>query len=563
MKLAALLFLGMTAMAQAEDAHRPLVGRSLVTTRYGIVASSQPLAARAGTLILERGGNAVDAAIATNAAVGVMEPAMNGVGGDLFVLYWDAKAAKLYGLNASGWAPTGLTPALVASKGVSSMPRDGAFSVTVPGAVAGWQALRDKFGTKPLSELLAPAIHYANEGFPVGEITAQEWAAASGRVSSKAAARTYLPEGRPPVAGQVFKNPDLARTLSRVAEQGRDGFYKGATAEAIVGTLREAGGTMTAQDLAELQAEWVEPISTTYRGWSVSEIPPNTQGIAALMMLRIMEGFPLGEWGFHSPRALHAMIEAKKLAYADMLRYVADPRFGPVPVAPLLDPARAARRAKQIDMAKASCDVAPDRLAGLTDTKGGDTIYLTVVDKDGNIVSLIQSIFSAFGSGIVPEGLGFALHNRGGLFTLEANHPNTLAPRKRPLHTIIPGFMQKDGVQIGFGIMGGFNQAQAHAQFVAGIADYGFTLQEALEAGRFTKLTFEGCDVQVEALVPEKTRMELEKLGHKLLAVPPRHGNFGWGQAVMARPDGVHFGASEPRHDGAAIPESPPVFGNR
>ena len=257
------------------------------------------------------------------------------------------------------------------------------------------------------------------------------------------------------------------------------------------------------------------------------------------------------------------MIEAKKLAYADMLRYVADPRFGPVPVAPLLDPARAARRAKQIDMAKASCDVAPDRLAGLTDAKGGDTIYLTVVDKDGNIVSLIQSIFSAFGSGIVPEGLGFALHNRGGLFTLEANHPNTLAPRKRPLHTIIPGFMQKDGVQIGFGIMGGFNQAQAHAQFVAGIADYGFTLQEALEAGRFTKLTFEGCDVQVEALVPEKTRAELERLGHKLLVVPPRHGNFGWGQAVMARPDGVHFGASEPRHDGAAIPESPPVFGNR
>jgi len=221
MKLSAALLLGMTAMAHADDAHRPLVGRSLVTTRYGIVASSQPLAARAGTLILERGGNAVDAAIATNAAVGVMEPAMNGVGGDLFVLYWDAKAAKLYGLNASGWAPTGLTPALVASKGVSSMPRDGAFSVTVPGAVAGWQALRDKFGTKPLSELLAPAIHYANEGFPVGEITAQEWAAASGRVSSKAAARTYLPEGRPPVAGQVFKNPDLARTLSRVAEQGR------------------------------------------------------------------------------------------------------------------------------------------------------------------------------------------------------------------------------------------------------------------------------------------------------------------------------------------------------
>jgi gamma-glutamyltranspeptidase / glutathione hydrolase len=563
MKLATLLFLGMTAMAQAEDAQRPLVGRSLVTTRYGIVASSQPLAARAGTLILERGGNAVDAAIATNAAVGVMEPAMNGIGGDLFVLYWDAKAGKLHGLNASGWAPTGLTPQSLAAKGVRAMPRDGAASVTVPGTVAGWQALRDKFGTKPLSELLAPAIHYASEGFPVSEITAEAWSAAKGRVGSPTASRTYLPDGRPPAPGQLFKNPELARSLSRIAEQGRDGFYRGATAEAIVRTLREGGGTMTLEDLAELQPEWVEPISTQYRGWTVSEIPPNTQGIAALMMLEIMETFPLGEWGFHSPRALHAMIESKKLAYADMLRYVADPRFGAVPVAQLLDPARSARRAKQVDMAKAACEVAPDRLAGLTDAKGGDTIYLSVVDKDGNIVSLIQSIFSAFGSGIVPEGTGFALHNRGGLFTLETGHPNTLAPRKRPLHTIIPGFMQKDGVQIGFGIMGGFNQAQAHAQFVAGVADYGFTIQEALEAGRFTKPTFAGCDVEIEALVPEAARAELQRLGHELLVVPPRHSNFGWGQAVMARPDGVHFGASEPRHDGAAIPESPPVFKTR
>ncbi|MFI4946692.1 MAG: gamma-glutamyltransferase [Burkholderiales bacterium] len=551
----------MTAMAQAEDARRPLVGRSLVTTRNGIVASSQPLAARAGTLVLERGGNAVDAAIATNAAVGVMEPAMNGIGGDLFVLYWDAKAGKLHGLNASGWAPTGLTPQALAAKGVTTMPRDGAASVTVPGAVAGWQALRDRFGTKPLSELLAPAIHYASEGFPVGEITADAWTAASGRVDAPSASRIYLPGGRPPAPGQLFKNPDLARSLSRIAERGRDGFYKGETADAIVRTLRTAGGTMTLADLAELQPEWVEPISTEYRGWTVSEIPPNTQGIAALMMLEIMEAFPLGEWGFHSPRALHAMIEAKKLAYADMLRYVADPRFGAVPVAQLLDRTRAARRAKQVDMAKAACEVAPDRLAGLTDAKGGDTIYLSVVDKDGNIVSLIQSIFSAFGSGIVPEGTGFALHNRGGLFTLEPGHPNTLAPRKRPLHTIIPGFMQKDGVQIGFGIMGGFNQAQAHAQFVAGIADYGFTIQEALEAGRFTKPTFAGCDVEIEALVPEATRAQLQRLGHQLLVVPARQSNFGWGQAVMARPDGVHFGASEPRHDGAAIPESPRIFG--
>ena len=553
--------LGVTAMGHADDgAPRPLVGRSMVATRYGIVASSQPLAARAGTLILERGGNAVDAAIATNAAVGVMEPAMNGIGGDLFVLYWDAKAARLYGLNASGWAPSGLTPAFLAARDVARMPQSGVHAVTVPGAVAGWQALGDRFGTKPLAELLAPAIRYADEGFPVGEVTAEAWAAAATKLASPSAARTYLVDGRPPRAGQVFRNPDLARSLGRIAERGRAGFYEGPTAEAIVRALAAGGGTMTLADLAELQPEWVEPISTSYRGWTVYEIPPNTQGIAALMMLEIMQAFPLGEWGFHSPRALHAMIEAKKLAYADMLRYVGDPRFSQVPVAQLLDPERAAARARQIDMAKAACEAAPDRLPGVTDSAGHDTIYLSVVDRDGNIVSLIQSVYSAFGSGVVPEGLGFVLHNRGGLFTLEAGQPNTLAPRKRPLHTIIPGFMRKDGVQIGFGIMGGFNQAQAHAQFVAGIADYGFTIQEALEAGRFTKTTFAGCDVEIEALVPEATRAELARLGHQLQVVPPRRPNFGWGQAVLTRPDGVHFGASEPRHDGAAIPESPPVF---
>jgi gamma-glutamyltranspeptidase/glutathione hydrolase len=562
MRRGAAILLGMTVIGQlrAEDAHRPLVGRSLIATRYGIVASSQPLAARAGTLILERGGNAVDAAIATNAAVGVMEPAMNGVGGDLFALYWDTKAGRLYGLNASGWSPSGLTPALLAAKGFSSMPRDGAFSVSVPGAVAGWQALRDRFGTKPLSELLAPAIRYASEGYPVGEITAAAWAAASGTLRSPSAVHTYLPDGKPPGAGQTFRNADLARTLSRIAEQGRDGFYRGPTADGILKTLRDAGGSMTAEDLAEFAPEWVEPISTRYRDWTVYEIPPNTQGIAALMMLEIMQTFPLGEWGFHSPQALHAMIESKKLAYADMLRYVGDPRFSRIPVAELLDPTRAAARARQIDMSRAACDVAPDRLAGLTDAGGGDTIYLSVVDKDGNIVSLIQSLFSAFGSGLVPEASGFALQNRAALFTLEPGRANTLAPRKRPLHTIIPGFMQKDGIRIGFGIMGGFNQAQAHAQFVAGIADYGFTIQEALEAGRFTKPTFAGCDVEIEALVPESTRAALAKLGHQILVVPPRHADFGWGQAVLSRPDGVHFGASEPRHDGAAIPESPPIF---
>jgi gamma-glutamyltranspeptidase/glutathione hydrolase len=317
---------------------------------------------------------------------------------------------------------------------------------------------------------------------------------------------------------------------------------------------------MTAADLKEYQPEWVEPISTTYRGWTVSELPPNTQGIAALMMLNLMEPFPMGEYGFHSTKALHVMIEAKKLAYADMLRYVADQKFTKTPVPAMLSKQHAKSRARLIDPAKAACNVEPSVFDGLTDTAGGDTIYLSVVDKDGNIVSLIQSLYGNFGSGLVAPGTGIMLHNRGGLFTLDESHPNVLAPRKRPLHTIIPAFMQKGDVRIGFGIMGGFNQAQAHAQFVADIADFGLDIQQALEAGRFTKGSFNGCDVQVEALVPEDVRNELKGLGHDVRVVGPRSGAFGYGQAVMSDGNGVHFGASEPRHDGAAIPEAPPVF---
>jgi gamma-glutamyltranspeptidase/glutathione hydrolase len=320
---------------------------------------------------------------------------------------------------------------------------------------------------------------------------------------------------------------------------------------------------MTAADLREFEAEWQDPIRTSYRGWTVYEMPPNGQGIAALMMLNIMERHALADWGFHSARAMHAMIEAKKLAYADMLHYVGDPRHSAVPVAKLLDPAHAARRAASIDMSKARCDALPAEVAGFEGLHGGDTIYLTVIDQNGNIVSLIQSLYSSFGSGLVAPGTGIMLHNRGALFTLEPNRPNTLAPRKRPLHTIIPGFMEKDGVRIGFGIMGGWNQSQAHAQFVANIADYGMTIQQALEAGRFTKGSFQGCDVNVEALVPGTVRDSLIALGHEVRVVRPRTGTFGWGQAVMSTADGVHFGASEPRHDGAAIPQGAPAFPNR
>jgi gamma-glutamyltranspeptidase/glutathione hydrolase len=560
--LALVLVSAGTLAQQSNPPRHPLVGRSVVATRYGIVAASQPLAARAGVQILERGGNAVDAAIATNAVMGVVEPQNNGIGGDLFVMIYDAKTRTLHGLNAGGWAPTGLTPAFLRNKGMKTMPQRGIYSVTVPGAVAGWEAMRAKFGTLPMRDLLASAIFYADQGFPLTEIIANSWGGSSKLLAAEpTTARTYLVAGRAPKAGEIFKNPDLAGSLRLIAENGVRGFYEGKTADAILAISREKGGTMTAADLKEFSPAWVEPISTTYRGWTVSELPPNTQGIAALMMLNLMERFPLGEYGFHSPQALHTMIEAKKLAYADMIRYVADPNFATVPVPAMLNKDYATRRAELINPTKAACAVEPSQFSGLTTSIGADTIYLSVIDKDGNIVSLIQSLYSGFWSGLVPPGTGFMLHNRGGLFTLEESHPNVIAPHKRPLHTIIPAFMQKGDVRIGFGIMGGFNQAQAHAQFVADIADYGMNIQEALEAGRFTKGTFKGCDVSVEGLVPDSTIAALRSLGHDVRVVPPRSGTFGYGQAVMSNGEGVHFGASEPRHDGEAIPEAPQVFG--
>ncbi len=548
----------------APAPRRPVVvGRSKIATTLGIVAASQPLAARAGVQVLERGGGAVDAAIAANAVMGLVEPHMNGIGGDLFVIYYDAKTRTLHGLNSGGWAATGLTPEFLKGRGITRMPGRGIYSVTVPGAVAGWDALRARFGKLPMAEILASAIYYADSGFPLTDVIADNWGRATKSLASHPnSAKTYLIENtRAPKAGEVFRNPDLAATLRLIAQKGRAGFYEGRTADAILSISRENGGTMTAADLKAFEPEWVDPIKTTYRGWDVYELPPNTQGIAALMMLNLMEQSPLGEYGFHSAKALHAMIEAKKLAYADMLRYVADTKFYKTPVPQMLSKDHAKARATLIDPAKAACQVEPSQFPGLTTAPGGDTIYLTAIDKDGNIVSLIQSLFGTFGSGLVPPGTGFMLHNRGALFTLEAGHPNVLAPRKRPLHTIIPAFMQKGDVHIGFGIMGGFNQAQAHAQFVANIVDYGMDIQEALEAGRFTKGSFQGCDVNVEALVPEPVRHELAALGHEVRTIPLRSGTFGWGQAVMSDGTGVHYGASEPRHDGAAIPEAPPVFG--
>ncbi len=532
-----------------------LAGRSRIATTLGVVAASQPLAAQAGAQILARGGHAVDAAIAANAVMGVVEPDMNGIGGDLFVMVSEADGA-LHGLNAGGWAPSALTPSVLKSQGFAAMPSDGIHSVTVPGAVAGWQALHSKFGRLALEDVLAPAIFYAEQGFPVSDIIAGRWATWTEKLAADpGAARTYLPAGHAPRAGQLFYNRDLATSLRAIADRGAAGFYESPTADAILAASRERGGCLTAADLRDYEPEWVHPISTTYRGWSVYELPPNTQGIAALMMLDVMERFPLRDYGLHSARSLHVMIEAKKLAYADMLRYVGDPHFGDPPVAAMLDKAYARSRAQQIRPDAAATRVAASFVDGVTNRAGGDTIYLSAIDRDGNIVSLIQSIYHAFGSGIVPPGTGFALHNRGALFTLEEGHPNALAPRKRPLHTIIPAFMRRDDVRIGFGIMGGWNQAQAHAQFVSNIVDHDLDIQEALEVGRFTKATFDGADVAIEASVPESARRELSALGHEIIVVPERTGTFGSGQAVMSDGAGVHFGASEPRHDGAAIPE--------
>jgi gamma-glutamyltranspeptidase/glutathione hydrolase len=489
---------------------------------------------------------------------------MNGIGGDLFASVYEAATDRLHGLNSGGWAPERLSPALLESLGMAAMPSSGIHTVTVPGAVAGWDALRTRFGTLPFEDLLAPAVFYAEDGFPVSDVIADTWGGLSDKLNGNAnAAATYLTNGRAPRAGEIFRNPALAQSLRLIAREGSSAYYSGRIGDAILETSAQLGGTMAAGDLREFRPQWVEPISTTYRGWTVYELPPNTQGIAALLMLNLMEPFPLGEYGFQSAAALHVMIEAKKLAYADMLRYVGDPRFGTTSTMAVLDKGHAGTRARLIDPARAAADVEPSVFDGLTNSSGGDTIYLSAIDRDGNIVSLIQSIYDGFGSGIVPAGVGFALHNRGALFTLEQGHPNVLAPRKRPLHTIIPGFMQKGRVRIGFGIMGGFNQAQAHAQFVANVADYGLDIQQALEAGRFTKGTFTGRDVCVETLVAESVRSQLAAMGHEVTSVPPRTATFGYGQAVMSDESGVHFGASEPRHDGAAIPEAPRVFADR
>lgn len=556
---AVVVFFSSVLAGGQQFASVPGQGRSMVISKFGIVSTPQFLASQAGAHILEEGGNAIDAAIAANAVMGVVQPYVNGIGGDLFMIYYEAKTGKLYGLNSSGWTPKALTIDYLKSRGVTSINPIGVVTIDVPGAVAGWDAMRSRFGTLPFSQLLAPATYYAQNGFPLAERNARYWV--SKRLLDQPGYReTYVIWPEPPRPGDLFRNPALANSLRQIAAHGRDAYYNGPMTETMVKFLDSQGGLHTREDFRDFQPEWVEPVSTTYHGWTVYELPPNGQGIAALSMLNIMEHFPLSQYGHNSVDALHVMIEAKKLAYADMYKYVGDPRFTPIPVQQLISKELGAQRAKLIDMNKAACQVVPSKIETELDKHGNSTIYLSTIDKDGNIVSLIQSNYAGYGTGLVAPGLGFSFQNRGAGFQLTPGLPNSLAGHKRPLHTIIPAFMEKDDIHIGFGIMGGWNQAQAHAQFVSNVVDFGMNVQAALEQPRFTKETFDGCDVQMEETIPADVRAGLALRGHQIKLLEPFSFTVGQGAAVVRDSSRqVNFAAGDPRSDGAAIPQEPPA----
>jgi gamma-glutamyltranspeptidase/glutathione hydrolase len=559
--LAALFLHSVIVLAQ-QFSSVPGQGRSMVVSKFGIVSTPQFLASQAGAHILEHGGNAIDAAIAANAVMGVVQPYVNGIGGDLFMVYYEAKTGKVYGLNSSGWTPKALTIDYLKAKGVTEINPIGVETIDVPGTVAGWDAMRTRFGSLPFSQLLAPAIYYAQNGFPLAERNARYWI--SKRLMDQPGWKeTYDVWPNAPRPGDLFKNPALANSLRQICAKGRDAYYNGPMTEIMVKFLNAHGGVHTREDFRDFQPEWVEPVSTTYRGWTVYELPPNGQGIAALSMLNIMEHFPMAQYGHNSVDALHVMIEAKKLAYADMYKYVGDPRFTPVPVKELISKDLAGQRAKLIDMNRAACQVVPSNISAELDKHGNSTIYLSTIDKDGNIVSLIQSNYAGYGTGFVAPGLGFSFQNRGAGFQLTPGLPNSLAGHKRPLHTIIPAFMEKGDIHIGFGIMGGWNQAQAHAQFVANVVDYGMNVQAALEQPRFTKDTFEGCDVQMEETIPADVRAGLSQRGHQIKLLEPFSFSVGQGAAVVRDSSReVNFAAGDPRSDGAAIPQEPNLSRN-
>lgn len=545
--------------AERHERQPGRVGRSVVIAPHGMVATSHPLAAQIGLDILKAGGNAVDAAIATNAALGLMEPMSCGIGGDLFALVWDAKTQKLHGLNASGRSPGKATRAFFAGKGLKEIPTLGPLSWSVPGCVDGWEVLRAKFGTLPLSKILAPTIQYAEQGFPVTEVIAGYWAGAEARLAETPdAARTFLIDGKAPRTGDLFKNPNLGRTYRLIGEKGRDAFYQGELAQAMVAYSEKWGGLFSLADFAGHTSTWVDPVRTTYRGHEVWQIPPPGQGIAVLQMLNLLEGYDLKTLGPNSPEYWHLFLEAKKLAYADRAKFYADPAFAQVPVKELVSKPYADKRRGLIDLKKARTDIP----AGDPKLGQADTVYLTVVDRDRNCVSLIQSNYFGFGSGLVPGDLGFALQNRGTLFALDEKHLNRLEPGKRPFHTIIPAMVTKEGKPwFCFGVMGGDMQPQGQVQVLVNLIDFGMDVQQAGEAPRLehvgsatpTGLPGEanGGTVRVEPGMSAEIVAGLKARGHQVVPVRVNGGGY---QGIRIDPvTGLLHGGSELRKDGCAV----------
>jgi gamma-glutamyltranspeptidase/glutathione hydrolase len=559
--LATLAFMTMEGSAAGPRPSGSLVAtRSEVIATRGMAATSHPLVSQVALDVLKRGGTAVDAAIAANATIGLMEPTGNGVGGDLFAIVWDAKSRKLHGLNASGRSPQSLSLSKLREElrkiGSKTIPPRGPLPVSVPGTVDGWYELHGRFGKLPMKDLLAPAISYARDGFPVTEVIAEGWARNAQLLKDYPNfAATFMPSGRAPAKGEIFRNPLLADTLTRIAEGGREAFYKGDIAARIERYMRANGGYLTAADLAAHRSEWVEPASTNYRGYDIWELPPNTQGVAALQMLNILEGYDLKRMGFGSAEYLHRFVEAKKLAFEDRARYYADPAFAKIPLRNLLSKDYAAKRRARIGD-QAALEYPPDPAA----LEQGDTIYLTVADSSGNMVSLIQSNYRGMGSGMTPDGCGFILQDRGELFSLTDGHANVYAPGKRPFHTIIPAFVTRDGRPwLSFGLMGGAMQPQGHVQIIVNLIDFGMNLQEAGDAPRVRhdgsseptgEVMRDGGQVVLEQGFSEATLKALEARGHRVKVA--NDGDFGGYQAILRNAEGVYFGASESRKDGAA-----------
>jgi gamma-glutamyltranspeptidase / glutathione hydrolase len=543
-----------------RPAKNPRQSRSVVIAQHGIVAASQPLAAQAGLDILKSGGNAADAAIATSAMLGLVEPMSSGIGGDVFVIYWDNKTQKLYGLNGSGRSPYRLTREVFREKGLSSIPGHGLLCWSVPGCVAGWEDLRARFGKKSMAEILNPAIEYAEDGFPVSEIIAGYWrGAAVAFLNWPDSAQTYLIDGRAPAEGELFRNPRLAASYRAIAKDGPAAFYTGPIGQKIVSFSDAHGGYLSLKDLADHHSDWVEPVSTNYRGYDVWELPPNGQGIAALQILNLIEPYDVRKMGRGSADWFHLFVEAKKLAFADRAKFYADPAFGKLPTAELISKPYAARRRKLLSMDVAAADVPP----GDPVLAHGDTVYLSVVDKDRNCCSFIQSNFGGFGSFVVPGDVGFVMQNRGELFALDDHHLNRLEPHKRPFHTIIPAMVTKEGKPwFCFGVMGGDMQAQGHVQILVDLIDFDMNVQEAGDEARVrhdgsaepTGAPAEpnGGRVFVEPDVPDDVVAALVKKGHKVARA--RGGGFGGYQGILIdRKNGVLRGATEPRKDGCAV----------